>query len=331
MTVADCAVIDIDLYKYTAASAGEKRTVRVTHKIKGGSVEVNNRTEFYGDWRKKDGGLLAQINAKRESPMTWDEFDYEDVQVVDNVENVLHTAKVMVEKDLAACGAKNYIAFLGKGDPFRVEKSTLIKYKDRSDLLKPLLLDKVADYLQIKFDAKIVTGIETDDRVVMECYGDPRKFALIEDKDYFGCPIKVWDRNQQHRGIVDCNKFGRLFLDEKGKVRGEGRIFFYWQVAFGDPTDNYKANCVSDVKFGEKGAYDILVNTTNDKEALQAVVNSYKRLYPEPKLVTGWRGDEFEVDWFYVMEEVFQMARMLRWDDDQVDLRKVLERFKIEC
>ena len=34
--------------------------------------------------------------------------------------------------------------------------------------------------------------------------------------------------------------------------------------------------------------------------------------------------DEFEVDWLYVLRENFQMARMLRWEGDQVDAKDVL-------
>ena len=53
---------DRDSVKYAAASAGEKRSVIVTHKSTGRSIEVDTRTSFYGHWKKKDGGKLAEIN-----------------------------------------------------------------------------------------------------------------------------------------------------------------------------------------------------------------------------------------------------------------------------
>lgn len=321
------AIIDLDLYKYHASAAGEKRSVLVTHKATGRSIEVDTRTDFYGDWRKKQGGKLAEINKSRDSPFTWDEFEYEDIQRPEPVANVLHTAKLMVEKDLKSSGADSYKAFLGEGESFRVELSTLLKYKDREHLLKPVLLEEVSEYLKSKFKAETITEIENDDAVVIECYKKPNKFALIEDKDFWGCPIKVWDRNQQDRGIVNCNKFGRLFLDSKGKVRGEGRLFFYWQVLSQDLTDNYKANCFSDVRWGDKSAYSALVNATTDKEALQSIVDGYKLLYPEPKTVVGWRGDAIEIDWLYVASENWHMARMLRTTDElesRIELKEVL-------
>lgn len=326
------AVIDLDLFKYHAAAAGEKRSVLITHRASGRSIEMPTRTDWYGHYLKKNGGKLAEINAKRDSPFSWDEFDYEDIQRPEPIENVLHTAKVMVEKDLKASGASNYIAFLGEGEPFRTELSTILKYKDRSSILKPVLLDEVSEYLKRKFKAEVVTGIENDDRVVIECYKQKDRFALIEDKDFWGCPINVWDRNQQERGIVNCNKLGHLFLDSKGKVRGEGRIFFYWQVAASDRTDGYAANSASDKRWGDKGAYDALVDCKTDKEALEALVKVYKDLYPEPRVVTGWRGDQINVDWLYMASENWQMARMLRTIDElenKVELKDVLTRLEI--
>lgn len=332
MSKPDIAVLDLDAYKYSAAFVGEKRSVRVTHKTLGGTYEVNSRTEFYGDWRKKEGGILAQINKKRESPLLWDEFEYEDVQTLkDDIDNILITSHVMVSKDIKLSGAKSYIGFIGEGESFRVQRSTLMRYKDRGELLKPLLLDKVSDHLQEKFDAIIIDdGIEADDAILMECYNDPRKFSIGEDKDMWAQPMNVFDIRQTDRGIVNCNQFGRLFLDDKGKVRGEGRLFFYWQVAYGDDTDCYRSNCFAGKKFGEKGAYDRLVNCKNDKEALEALKQVYLMLYPEPKIVTGWRGDEIEIDAAYVFNEIWDMARMLRWKDDIVVGTDVMRRFGIE-
>lgn len=323
------AVIDLDLYKYHAAAAGEKRSVRVINKSTGKSREFANRTEFYGDWRKKEGGVLAKMNEQRDSPLTWEDYEYEDIQRPDPIKNVLHTAKVMVEKDLKLSGAKSFKAFLGEGESFRVGLSTLLQYKDREANLKPVLLDEVTEYLQKKFKADVVSHIECDDAVVMECFKQPKNFAMIEDKDFWGCPINVWDRNQQDRGIVDCNKFGHLFLDSKGKVRGEGRIHLYFQIASEDSTDNYKANCFSDIKWAAKSAYKELVDCKNDKEAWEALVNIFKKLYPEPKIVKGWRGDEIEIDWKYVMNEQFQMARMLRFENDNLHIDDVLSKMGV--
>jgi hypothetical protein len=59
-------------------------------------------------------------------------------------------------------------------------------------------------------------------------------------------------------------------------------------------------------------------------------VNIFKELYPEPKIVTGWRGDKIEVDWLYVMQEMFTMAHMLRSENDSVDIKSVLDKLEVE-
>jgi hypothetical protein len=53
-------------------------------------------------------------------------------------------------------------------------------------------------------------------------------------------------------------------------------------------------------------------------------------LYPAPKKITGWRGDEILIDWKYVLRENFTLARMLRWKDDVVDLDEVMRKLKVE-
>lgn len=332
MSVPTTAVIDLDLFKYHAAAAGETRSVLVTHKASGREKEYKTRTEFYGDWRKKEGGALAEINKNRTSPFLWDEFEYTDLQRPEPIENVLHTAKIMVEKDLKASGATKHIAFLGKGDAFRVEMSTILRYKDRGELIKPLLLNEVSEYLQKKFKAEVVEHIECDDAVVMACYKNPDRFALIEDKDFWGANTLVWDRNQQHRGIVNCDKFGHLFLDDKGKVRGEGRMFFYFQCTASDKTDGYAANSASDMRWGDKSAYKALVDAKDDKQAMEAMVSVYKKLYPEPKVIKGWRGDDIEIDWLYVASENWHMARMLRTMDElenKIELKDFLDELEV--
>lgn len=329
------AVIDLDLYKYTAAAAGEKRSVIVTHKSSGKSIVVGTRTEFYGHYLNKNGGKLAEINKKRTSPYMWDEFEYEDVQTPEPINYVLHTAKVMVEKDLEQSGADKYIAFLGEGDSFRLNRSTILKYKgNRDNQLIPLYTGEVMDYLKKKYKATTVSGIEADDKCVIESYNRPERFVLGEDKDFWGCPINFWDRNQPERGIVDCNKFGKLFRAEKtkGKVLGEGRLFLYWQVAGLDASDNYAANSASDIKWGEVAAYKALVDCKNDKEALEVLIGVYKHLYPEPKDVIGWRGTRIEgVDWLYMLQENFDLARMLRWEGDEVFLVDVFDKLGIDA
>lgn len=324
------AVIDLDFVKYAIASVGEERTIEVTHLASGNKKSFKTRTEFYGHHAKKSGGWLGELNKDRTTkglvPFKVEDFTIEDKQTISEpIENILHSAKLMVESALEASGATSYTAFSGKGDSFRVELSTLLKYKgNREDMLRPLQLDEVTKYLNRKFSAEIVTGIEVDDRVTIETHKDKNSFILGVDKDYYSAGTRFFNVNKPEEGIIDCSGFGGLWEDDKKKIRGKGRLFKYWQVLSEDTSDNYAANCFSDIKWAAKSAYKALKDCRNDTEAFVAMRDSFKLLYPEPKVVTGWRGNEITIDWLYVMQECFDMAHMLRWEGDKVDIRQTM-------
>lgn len=329
------AVIDLDFVKYAIASVGEERTIEVTHISSGKKKSFKTRTEFYGHHAKKAGGWLAETNKLRveqgQPLFLVEDFLIEDKQTISEpIENILHSAKMMVDSALEKSGATSFTAFSGKGDSFRVELSTLLKYKgNRDGMVRPLQLDEVTDYLNRKYSAHIITGIEVDDAVTIETYNDKDSFIIGVDKDYYSAGTMFFNTNRPEEGIVDCSGFGRLWEDEKKKIRGVGRLFKYWQVLSDDTSDNYAANCFSEVKWASKSAYKALKDCTNDTEAFVALKDSFQLLYPEPKIVTGWRGNEIEIDWLYVMQECFNMAHMLRWQGDKVDVWKVMNKLGV--
>lgn len=321
------AVIDLDFCKYAAAAVGEERSILVVHKQSGDERKFKTRTEFYGRGKNKDGGWLGEVNLPRTTPYTVDDFIITDVQTPQPLENTLHCAKTMVENVLVKSGLTRYKAFLGKGDSFRVDRSTLLKYKgQRGALLKPIHLDAVTDYLEKKFNAEIVTHYEVDDKCVMECYKQPRNILVGIDKDFYGCPVNFFNA-AKNAGTINCDTFGKLHLNEKKEVKGYGRMFLYYQTCSADASDNYSASCMSDVKWGPIAAYNALVDCKNDKEAWKAIETIFKKLYPEPKEVVGWRGDSIAIDWQYVLNECFDMARMLRFENDVVVATDVLKLF----
>lgn len=323
-------VYDLDSVKYAVAGVGEKRSIIVTHKTTGRTKEFNTRTEFWGRDRKHSGGWLAEINKSRESPFLPEEFEIVDVQTPEPIENVLHTAKLTVERNVEASGADSVKYFIGKGESFRVKRSTLLGYKQqRTSMLKPLYLDEVSDYLTRKYKAEVITDLEVDDVLTIECYKQPNKFVIALDKDVYSTPVKFFNVLRPQDGIVNCDQFGKLYLNDKGDVKGIGRMHLYWQICSQDDSDNYKAHCFSDVYWGSKSAYDVLKDCKNDKEALTTMKEIFMKLYPEPKVVTGWRGDQFEVDWQYVMNEMWDMARMLRTPTDKVVGTEVMQKMGI--
>ena len=148
------------------------------------------------------------------------------------------------------------------------------------------------------------------------------------DKDYYSSPVKFLNYNRLDEGVIDCDCFGTLFLKD-GKVRGKGRMHLAWQICSNDKSDNYAANCFSNKKWAEKSAYEALKDCKDDVELFTKIKEVFQILYPEPKIVTGWRGDEIEIDWRYVFNECFDMARMLRFEGDIVVGTEVMERLGV--
>lgn len=322
------AIIDADFIKYMAAACGEKRNVIVTNIHTGEELTFKNRTEFYGRGKNKNGGWLGDYNLAKNTELSYTDFTIQDVQTKLDFSNCTNVVDYQIKQGLAGIGTSKYKAFIGRGDSFRVERSTLLKYKgQRTNLLKPLYLKDVEEYLIDKYNAEIVTGIENDDRCVMECYKQPNNILLAAEKDFYSCPVKYYNAATKV-GTINCDKFGKLSLNEKKEVKGYGRLHLYYQTCAQDDSDNYKAHCMSDVSWGEQSAYKALVGCKNDKEAWEAIEGVFKHLYPEPKEVVGWRGDTILIDWAYVLNECFDMARMLRYDGDRVVATDVLNSFK---
>lgn len=311
------AVIDLDPFRYAAASVGEQRSVIVTQKVTGEQWHVGTRTEFYGRKKKEDGGILAELNKGKDSPYTREDFTYDDMQTPEPLENLLYVGKMQVEGVLKALDTRKYIAVIGKGDSFRVEKSTLLKYKgNREDMLRPVYLKEVGQFLADRYNAQWCEGLEADDWVVIHSHKKKDHVVCGVDKDYYGCPTNFYNYQKPDLGIMDCHTFGKLWLNDKREVKGIGRMFFYLQMLSGDPSDNYKASCMSDLKWGDMSAYKVLQGCKNDKEAWQVLYDSFLLLYPEKKIIKGWRGDDIEIDHLYVMQEMFDMAHMLRHEND---------------
>ena len=325
------AVVDIDYIKYTAASAGETRTIKAYHPIDGVEFKAKTRTELWGHYLKKDKGILAEHNKKNGTDYKADELVVIDIQTPEPIQNVLHSAKSMFESALWQLKTNKYSAYIGKGDSFRVERSTILKYKGaRAATLKPLLLGEVSDYLIKKYNPEIVTRLEADDRVVMDAYRNKDKCVVGVDKDYFGCDVQFFNVNQVEKGIQQCGGLGGLSLNTKGEVKGIGRMFFYHQVLSGDGSDNYKANSANpEYEWGDKSSYKLLKDCKTDKEAFEAMKTGYQMIYPEPRQIISWRGDEITVDWKYMFNENFDLARMLRWEGDVVVGTDVMRRLEV--
>lgn len=335
-------LFDYDPILYAAGAVGEKRTIKVIHKQSGDEYEFKTRSEFWGHWKAKAGGWLADYNKGKDSPRLPDEFDVIDIQTPEPLENCLHTIKAMIGGVTEAIGVSSYYGYSGKGKVFREDISTILKYKgNRDNNLRPLHLDALKEYLVKHHACEIVESIEADDACSIDSYNayqvwkksksDKDKLVLAYvDKDYLQCAGHMYNTNTC-APICSYEGFGWLKENDKGEVKGRGRLWLMQQVLSLDSSDNYAANSASDMKWGEKSSYKLLKDCTNDKQAFEALVKGYKTLYPAPKKIIGWRGDEIEIDWLYVLTENFNLAKMLRSRDEKpTNVKDVLNKLGVE-
>lgn len=324
-------LIDLDALKYSAAHGAQTDYIYAENIHTGEQTYAKSTTEFWGKGKHPEtpGGVLAIRNF--ENNTDWKKTDFiihkntklEDVQVVYN------SIDSKIKWLTSISGKKRWQGFVGEGQSFRVGLSTLWEYKGRRPS-KPHYFKEAIDYIKAEYNPEIVTDIEVDDRLVMIAHKRNNYCIVGSDKDYYGnevnyLPIGLYKH-------VRCQGFGELSRENyKGKINGYGRLWKYFQILFGDIVDNYKANCFSELEWGEVSAYEALRFCKDDKQAWKVLVECFKKLYPEKKVVKGWRGEDIEIDWFYVLQEMTNMAHMHRWDNDLIDVEKVLIKLGIEC
>jgi len=343
-------VFDYDPFLYSCGSVAEKRSVLATHRATGEEYEVGTRTDFYGHWKKKEGGLLAKLNEGALKPMLADDFDYEDIQeplpfswATNAVDTIIANARKEFEEDGKP---PKYWGYVGKGEVFRHSLATLHPYKDgRDKALKPIYLDKLKEYLVQKHNAQIITHYEVDDKVNMDTFlafkewkaGTREMLVTVAcDKDALSGPCHLYNPTTKHFSTIDG--FGKLWIqhsvtaagNKTSKLTGEGRVWLYAQL-FGDDADTYWATsaCDKPTKWGEMSTYKLLCDAKTDKEAMQLVVDQYKVFYPEERDFTNFRGDTFKIDWLYCLNEIWQLARMRRWEGDEFHVQTVLDKLGV--
>lgn len=320
-------LVDADWILHAASHSGEKKTIKAIEKQSGNEYDLKSRTELWGRKKSRDGGFLAELNKSRTTLLTWEDFDIVDVQTPEEISNVLHTVKMMVQGVAKSTGVERTKLFVGEGKSFRYDRATLLEYKGtRTHNLIPVHKDAVKEYLIKHHGAEVITDLEVDDWVV--CLGQEKGNLVVSvDKDSMGCPIDLFNPMHPEWGIMDCRGLGKLWWDTTGKqkkLRGIGRKWLYTQCLIGDPVDAISPTAASTLEFGEVSAFNALSECTSDLECFKVMKDVYQKMYPESVRVWDWKQENIlNVDWRYVLNEVWDLVRMRRSVDDIVTAQEV--------
>lgn len=312
------AILDGDLIAFKASAACETRSIIATHVSSKRQKIFKHRTEM------KESLDLEKFPLEH--------FEIKDIQECEDISFVLHTCKQMINNILKACDTDKYEIYLSGPDNFRDKLPLPQKYKgNREGLIKPLMLEKVKEYLINAHSAVIVQG-EADDKIsIRQWEGYKSKQKIIgcsTDKDALGTFgwIFNWDKMEQPEFIEGL---GELHIDDKGKVRGKGNKWKYLQWICGDTIDGLNPSFLAKKKFGEKSGYKILSVLETEKECWQAIHDLYLSWYPKSVEYLDQTGSKVCADYLDMAQVYWDGIHMLRWEGDRVNIREVMKKMEI--
>jgi hypothetical protein len=238
-------LIDGDIIRYAVGFAGQKTHYHV------------GKATFIG---KTDLNKFLSYNDV-------DEASIVEELVVDPVENVLHSVKLMIESILEVTGGVPRIYLSGDSN-FRYNFYSAYK-ANRKDMKKPYHFDAITKYLVDVWDAEIVEGIEADDKLGIEQYKNfsygKENFIDKEDLGTIICSIDK-DLNMIPGWHYNFRTGEKYWINELQGMRN-----FYSQLLTGDSTDNIPG--IPGV--GPKTAEKLLAKCSTEQEFMTVVLDSY--------------------------------------------------------
>lgn len=320
-------VVDADEICYEVACACEDRGILVTNTKNEATATFKTRTQ-----------LKTFLNGL---DVPEDHFKVEDTQVAEPLKNALSTIKSKLINLKEKFETDNMELYFSGSNNFRLDLPLPEQYKaNRKDNLRPLLLSGIKEYLIKYHKAVVVDGDEADQMIAQRMWdgykSKTKVIAVSRDKDARGNLGHLYNPDTDELLFIDG--FGKLELDSKGKVRGLGRVWLYYQWLMGDwGTDHFcprqivKAITGKSPAFGEKTCYTYLSQATNDKEAVQLVYDKYVEWFGKEEFsYTDWQGNTFTGNYLDAMQMILDCARMKRFDSDDVKVTDILTKMEIQ-
>lgn len=343
MTEEVIGILDADSIAYKAAAANEVKSIRTTHIDDRVVEEWKNRTEF-----KK---YLAGTDN------TVEMYEITDHAVPKHISYAKSTVTSMIQKAQNEMRANRLEIYISGKDNFRdfillpqvyvqnnATQSTIGgQYKSNRDgTARPELLVALRQWMIDELGAVVVDNMEVDDMSSIRAYDGAKAGQKIiqhtTDKDAGQCHGWLYnpDKDKEPRFITGL---GSIYKDEKGKVRGSGRMFLYYQILAGDKVDGYRPVDILDIKtqkagggkvqYGDIAALNCLKDCTTDKEAWAAIYKQYKTWYAEPVTYIACNDISYTKDVIEIMQLYVDCAFMKRWKEDRINVSEVLKRLEI--
>lgn len=337
-------ILDADSIAYKAAAANEVKSIKSTHIEKGVIEEWKNRTEFKAYLKTTDHTPDMYTITDHAEPKHISYAKSTVTSMIQKAQNHMRANKL----EIYISGENNFRDFILLPQVYVQNNATQStiggRYKsNRDDTVRPILLKELRQWMIDDLGAIVVNDMEVDDMSAIRAYEGSKAGQVViqysSDKDACGC--HGWLANPDK--LTEAPRFitglGELYQDEKGKVRGQGRMFLYYQILNGDSVDGYRPVDILDIKtqkaggkkvtFGEVAAYKLLKDCTTDKECWQAIYSQYLSWYPEKLRYTACNDIDYDADALSIMQMYVDCAHMKRWKDDRIIVKDVLTRMEI--
>lgn len=219
---------------------------------------------------------------------------------------------------LAIVGATSYQGYLTGKNNFREKIAVSRPYKGNRLQEKPFHYKNLRAYMVGKWNAIIVNGMEADDAMAIEQYGDyvsSYKVAnglLFEDKDALTLSTIICTRDKDLRQVPGWHygwelgnqpSFGPKYISEE-----EGMRFFYKQCLMGDRVDNIEGL----PKCGPVKAEKILGDTQVSTEMFQRVREAYRGFYGDTTLADENLLENARLLW--MVRELDEEGKPIMWE-----------------
>lgn len=324
MTKKKLVVVDADTLVFRSAAVSEERRVNVKHIPSGRERIYKNRTEFKSAMKEKNFEIKPE------------DFEYEDIQEEQPIEYCLHTIKMQTDAILERF-KDSYVVFVaGDSNNFRLDLPLPKRYKsNRDNMLRPVHLAKAKEYFIDKYKAISANGYEADDLSAILAYdGVKAKKEVIlaspdkDSKQFVG--LQIFDYTKPEEGIKGVVDWHPIELNSKKEFKSYGIPFLAYQLLCGDSTDFYKPTDLCNAKFGDVAAYKLLTDCKSSTECLQAVVEQYKKWYPEPVTYNAWNANEHTKDWKGILQLYFYCAKMKQSEDDELNAEEFFYNYGVK-
>lgn len=315
-------IYDGDTLAYRASAAIEKRSIKVKHNPTGKTKVFKNRTLF------KEHMLTAGKEIT-------DDYSIEDIQESEPIENCLHILKSQIKRINEDLFADEYLICLSGKANFRDALPLPSKYKGaREGLVRPIHLKDAKNYLYKNHPSLLAKMAEADDDLLIKGYeylnnGYTIILAGCDKDSYSASGLHLYDFTKDNPQ-VELVPYGVGYLKDTGKkITGRGFMWLAYQWILGDLTDCFCPYELTNVRFGAKTAYKLLKDLTTEKELIEAVINQYKKWYPNSFEYTAWNGDIIQGDYKQQMQLYLKCAKMMTTEDDDLDLGKFLDKYGV--